>query len=62
MSGWLVSIIVPVYNEEENVPALYERLAGIAAETGHACEFIFVDDGSVDRSGALLSGIGRAHV
>jgi dolichol-phosphate mannosyltransferase len=43
-----VSIIVPVYNEEENVPILQAELK--AALRGIDHEFIFVDDGSADRT------------
>jgi glycosyltransferase involved in cell wall biosynthesis len=43
-----VSVIVPVYNEEENVPILQAELR--AALRGIDHEFIFVDDGSSDRT------------
>jgi glycosyltransferase involved in cell wall biosynthesis len=43
-----ISVIVPVYNEEENVPILQAELR--AALRGIDHEFIFVDDGSADRT------------
>src|ERR1043166_1540827 len=43
-----VSIIVPVYNEEENVPILQAELRAALRGVDH--EFIFVDDGSADRT------------
>ena len=43
-----VSVIVPLYNEEENVPILQAELRAALGEADH--EFIFVDDGSVDRT------------
>jgi dolichol-phosphate mannosyltransferase len=43
-----VSVIVPLYNEEENVPALQAELRAALEGVDH--EFIFVDDGSVDRT------------
>jgi len=43
-----VSIIVPLYNEEENVPILQSELS--AALQGIDHEIIFVDDGSADRT------------
>lgn len=43
-----VSVIVPVYNEEENVPILQAELK--AALRGIDHEFVFVDDGSADRT------------
>ena len=44
-----LSVVVPVWNEEENLLALYERLAPVLADLG-PYEIIFVDDGSHDRS------------
>ena len=43
-----VSVIVPVYNEEENVPILQAELRAALRAVDH--EFIFVDDGSADRT------------
>lgn len=53
----LVSIIVPVYNEEENAEQMYTELAMMAEKGGLRCEFIFVDDGSSDRTVPLLSAV-----
>jgi dolichol-phosphate mannosyltransferase len=43
-----VSIVVPLYNEEENVPLLQQELAAALAGIDH--EIIFVDDGSTDQT------------
>jgi glycosyltransferase involved in cell wall biosynthesis len=43
-----VSVIIPVYNEEENVPILQAELRAALRSIDH--EFIFVDDGSTDRT------------
>jgi glycosyltransferase involved in cell wall biosynthesis len=49
-----VSIVVPVYNEEESLPELFESLESAMGRLGGEYEYIFVDDGSVDGSlGAL---------
>lgn len=53
----LISIIIPSYNEEENLPALYERLKHVAETLEHKFEFIFVDDGSSDRSFQFLEDV-----
>lgn len=49
-----VSVVVPVFNEEASLPALFGRLYGALDAIGARYECIFVDDGSRDRSAALL--------
>lgn len=49
-----LSVVIPVYNEEANLPALYERLRRVLDATGLQYEIVFVDDGSRDGSRALL--------
>lgn len=48
-----LSIIVPVYNEEENLPRLWPEIREALAPTGLQYEVIFVDDGSKDRSAEI---------
>ncbi|MDX1948671.1 MAG: glycosyltransferase family 2 protein [Pirellulaceae bacterium] len=43
-----ISIVVPVYNEVENVPLLYEQLLAVLPALGRPWEIVFVDDGSTD--------------
>ncbi|HAK87564.1 MAG: glycosyl transferase [Nitrospirae bacterium GWC2_46_6] len=52
-----VSIVVPVYNEEENVVMLHERLKTALDALGTGYEIIYVDDGSVDNTLRLLEEI-----
>jgi undecaprenyl-phosphate 4-deoxy-4-formamido-L-arabinose transferase len=49
-----ISLVVPVYNEEAVLPALFERIYPALDALGRSYELIFVDDGSRDRSVALL--------
>ncbi len=49
-----VSLVIPVYNEEANLPELFERLCKSMDAVGKTWEVIFVNDGSRDRSGELL--------
>jgi len=49
-----VSVVIPVYNEEAVLPALFARLYPALDALGVPYEAIFVDDGSRDRSAALL--------
>lgn len=52
-----LSIVVPVFNEEENLPLLYEQLTGTLARLGRPYELIFVDDGSRDNSYSVLKSL-----
>jgi glycosyltransferase involved in cell wall biosynthesis len=54
-----LSIVVPIFNEEENIPLLHERVTAALAESGLTYELILVDDGSSDRSFSLLQGIAQ---
>jgi undecaprenyl-phosphate 4-deoxy-4-formamido-L-arabinose transferase len=49
-----VSIVIPVYNEEQVLPQLFERLYPALDALGRSYELVFVNDGSRDRSVALL--------
>jgi len=49
-----ISVVVPVYNEEENLPVLIPQIAEVLKPLGKTFEMIFVDDGSKDRSRRLL--------
>ncbi|HET7763527.1 MAG TPA: glycosyltransferase [Burkholderiales bacterium] len=49
-----VSVVIPVYNEEAVLPALFARLYPALDALGQPYEVIFVNDGSADRSAALL--------
>ncbi len=45
-----VSIVIPVFNEQENIPLLYERIAAVIPDLQRDVEILFVDDGSTDGS------------
>ncbi|MDE2234508.1 MAG: glycosyltransferase [Gammaproteobacteria bacterium] len=49
-----VSLVIPVYNEQESLPGLFARLYPAMDALGRNFECVFVDDGSADRSAALL--------
>ena len=49
-----LSVVIPVYNEEEGLAALFARLYPALDALGLSYEVIFVDDGSRDRSAAIL--------
>jgi len=49
-----LTVIIPVYNEEAILPALFSSLYGAVDGLGRSYECLFIDDGSTDRSAALL--------
>ncbi len=50
----LLSIIIPIYNEEENIKTTYETIVTTLRDKGFEVEIIFVDDGSSDSSLSLI--------
>ncbi len=50
MSSFDLSIIVPLFNEEESVAPLYESITDALRQLDLSCEIIFVDDGSKDKT------------
>jgi undecaprenyl-phosphate 4-deoxy-4-formamido-L-arabinose transferase len=49
-----LSVVIPVFNEEQGLPLLFERLYPALDALGRSYEVVFVDDGSGDRSVAVL--------
>jgi dolichol-phosphate mannosyltransferase len=52
-----ISVVVPLYNEEANVPELYRRLTASLGALGLDYELVLVNDGSRDTTAALLNGL-----
>jgi dolichol-phosphate mannosyltransferase len=50
----MISVVIPIYNEEENLPELLRRTSGALEGTGREWEIVLVDDGSADRSAAII--------
>ena len=53
----LISIVVPVYNEEENIRTFYDAVTEVMSGLEYDHELIYVDDGSQDRSREILHGL-----
>ncbi len=51
----LISVVIPIYNERENIEELYKKLKEALKTLSH--EIIFVDDGSTDGSTEILKQI-----
>jgi glycosyltransferase involved in cell wall biosynthesis len=55
----MLSIVIPMYNERENIPILYERLISELEKVGQPFEIILINDGSLDDSEHVLREIAR---
>jgi len=55
----MLSIVIPVFNEEESLPIFYKELIRITPQLDRSYEIIFVDDGSTDSSLEILKGIAK---
>lgn len=54
-----ISVVIPVFNEEENIELLYTKIKQSLDNLGKEYEIIFIDDGSTDKTPALLHKIFR---
>lgn len=56
-----LSVVIPVFNEAENVPPLVERLVSVLTDWPGGAEILFVDDGSTDSTRDLLKQVSESH-
>lgn len=54
MNSPLLSVVIPVYNEEESLPLLFARLMPVLENLNRSYEVVFINDGSRDRSLSML--------
>jgi dolichol-phosphate mannosyltransferase len=59
MSAPAISIVAPVYNESETLPALFPRVKKVMESTGLSWELVLVDDGSSDGSTEMIRQLGQ---
>lgn len=57
-----ISIVIPVYNEEESLPELCSWIERVVTENGLSYEILLVDDGSTDRSWDVILELRQANV
>ena len=55
----MISIIVPIFNEQENIPILYGKLVAVMEAENRPFEILFINDGSADDSERILDEIGQ---
>ena len=56
-----LSLVIPAYNEQENIPVLLERVAAALAQIGRPFEVLIIDDGSTDSTPKLLEEAMRKY-
>ena len=54
-----ISVVVPLYNEEESLPELYAWIERVMKANGFSYEVIFVNDGSTDRSWQIIEELSQ---
>lgn len=52
-----ISVVIPLYNEEESIPELYEWIKRVMTENHFSYEVLFVDDGSTDSSWDIITSL-----
>ena len=56
-----ISLVIPVYNEEDGIQELYQQLIGVIKPLAYRYEIIFVDDGSSDNTSSLILNLGEKN-
>ena len=56
-----ISVIVPLYNEEESLPELFTWIQRVMKENSFSYEVIFVNDGSTDGSWNVIESLSAKH-
>ena len=52
-----ISVVIPLFNEDESIPELYAWIERVMKENGFSYEVIFINDGSTDRSWEIISDL-----
>ena len=56
-----ISVVIPLYNEEESLPELFAWIQRVMNEHHFSYEVIFVNDGSTDRSWEVIEELAAQH-
>ena len=56
-----ITILLPFYNEEKNLPVLFDRIQTVIKDIPHDFEFLFIDDGSTDGSTDYIKQLMNQH-
>ena len=52
-----LSILIPVFNEEESIRVLCDEIQSVISSTNHTYEVLFIDDGSNDKSWSIINSL-----
>ncbi len=55
----MLSILIPTYNEQDNIEPLYEQLTGVLEPLSESHEIIFINDGSIDATEDRLNALAK---
>lgn len=61
MKQELISIVVPCYNEEEAIPLFYKEMEKVKEQLSAEIEYLFVNDGSSDKTLKVLRDLSKGH-
>ena len=56
-----ISVVIPLYNEDESLPELYAWIERVMKSKGFTFEVVFVNDGSTDNSWNVIQELGKNH-
>lgn len=56
-----LSIVIPLFNEEESLKELSDWIFRIARQSGLSCEIVFIDDGSIDKSWNVITNLSKEN-
>ncbi|MEE3473287.1 MAG: glycosyltransferase, partial [Butyrivibrio hungatei] len=54
-----ISVVIPLYNEDESIPELYAWIERVMKKNGFSYEVIFINDGSTDRSWDIITELNQ---
>src|SRR5438132_1441059 len=57
----MISIVIPIFNEEESLTELQGEIADVARREGLELDVCYVDDGSTDKSWSIIGELARTH-
>ena len=54
-----ISVVIPLYNEDESIPELYAWIERVMKQNNFSYEVIFINDGSTDRSWEIIQELNQ---